>query len=73
MKKNFLSYITSRGYSKSTIKGYVYILGRFDDWLSERGKSIDDPESIKLVDIYNFLEELSGSGLSARSCAWIID
>ena len=73
MKENFLSYITSRGYSKSTIKGYVYILGRFDDWLSQVGKSVDDPEAIRLVDIYNFMETLNGSWLSARSCAWIID
>ena len=73
MKDNFLSYIVSRGYSKSTVSGYVYILNKFDEWLVSYGKSVDDPENIKLVDIYNFIESMSKSWLSARTCAWTTD
>lgn len=59
MKESFFNYIVSRGYSKSTVKGYDYILNKFDEWLIARDKSIDDPENIKLVDIYNFIENLN--------------
>ena len=73
MIKNFMNYISSRGYSVSTIKGYRHILTRFWNYLGSIGKSIEDPESIRLVDVYNFIESLTSSNLSARSCAWITD
>ena len=73
MKENFLSYIVSRWYSKSTLAGYKFTLGKFEGWLAWIGKSIDDPENIKLVDIYNFIEWLNGTWITTRSCAWIID
>lgn len=73
MKESFFNYIVSRGYSKSTVKGYDYILSKFDEWLIAKDKSVDDPENIKLVDIYNFIENLNKEWLSARTQAWIVD
>lgn len=73
MRDNFLSYIVSRGYSKSTVKGYVYVLNKFNEWLVSYWKTIDDPENIRLVDIYNFIEDMNKSWLSPRTCAWSTD
>ena len=63
----------SRGYSQSTLTGYKFTLGKFEEWLDCIGKSIDDPENIKLVDIYNFIEKLNEDDVSPRTRAWIID
>lgn len=63
----------SRGYSQSTLTGYKFTLGKFEEWLVWKGKSIDDPENIKLVDIYNFIEKLNEDDVSPRTRAWIID
>ena len=73
MKESFFNYIVSRGYSQSTLTGYKFTLGRFEEWLDCIGKSIDDPENIKLVDIYNFIEKLNEDDVSPRTRAWIID
>ena len=74
MKDSFINYITyNKWYSVNTISGYNYILDKFHNWLVCAGKTIYDPESIKLVDIYNFLSDLSKEWLSVRTCAWIID
>lgn len=73
MKESFFNYIVSRGYSQSTLTGYKFTLGKFEEWLVWKGKSIDDPENIKLVDIYNFIEKLNEDEVSPRTRAWIID
>ena len=74
MKDNFINYISyTRHYSTKTVKSYTYILNKFDGWLTSIGKTVDNPEKIKLVDIYNFMENLSKEWLSAKTCAWIID
>jgi site-specific recombinase XerD len=73
MKESFFNYIVSRGYSQSTLTGYKFTLGKFEERLAWIGKSIDDPENIKLVDIYNFIEKLNEDEVSPRTRAWIID
>ena len=73
MKESFFNYIVSRGYSQSTLTWYKFTLGKFEERLAWKGKSIDDPENIKLVDIYNFIEKLNEDDVSPRTRAWIID
>ena len=74
MINNYLHYLThTRWYSEATVTGYRKILKKFDERLLLRGKTANDPESIKLVDIYSFLGDMSEAGLSARTCAWTID
>lgn len=74
MKESYMNYITfTRQYSERTIHWYEKSLKKFDEFLATIGKNIDDPEAIKLVDIYNYMEDLARSGLTARTCAWYID
>ena len=74
MKENYINYIThTRMYSEKTVKSYTFSLTKFDNWLGGIGKTIEKPEEIKLIDFYNFMESLSKDGLSARTCAWVID
>ena len=74
MIKNYLHYLTyTRCYSKSTVTGYRKILRKFDEWLIARGKTANEPESIRLSDVYEFMGDLTESWLSARTCAWTID
>lgn len=70
MKENYINYLTYvRQYSEATIINYKKWLNKLDMYLATIGKSVDDPENIKLVDMYNFLEDMSKSWLSARTCA----
>lgn len=74
MKENYIDYLRyTRHYSNSTVIWYSKALNKFDMFLATVGKKIDDPENIKLIDIYNFLEDMSKSWLTARTCAWYID
>ena len=74
MKENYINYlIYTRNYSDATVINYKKSLRYLDKYLIKIWKSVDDPESIKLVDIYNFMEDLSINWLSARTCAGIID
>ena len=70
MIENYIDYITYvRQYSNATILNYKKWLRKLDDYLISIWKNIDDPESIKLVDIYNLMEDMSKSWLQARTCA----
>lgn len=74
MIKNYLHYLAyTRCYSKATVVGYRKILRKFDDWLVARGKTANEPEGIKLSDVYRFMGDITESWLSARTCAWTID
>lgn len=74
MIENYVNYITyTRQYSDNTVIWYKKCLKKFDEYLATIGKKVDDPENIKLVDVYNFMEDMSKNGLSAKTCAWTID
>jgi site-specific recombinase XerD len=62
MKENYIDYITYiKQYSQETISNYKKALKKLDSYLATINKSVDDPESIKLIDIYNFIEDMSKS------------
>jgi len=70
MIKSFLNYIEyAKGYSQATITNYSKALRKFNDYLIRIDKDISDPESIKLIDVYNFIEDMSASWLAPRTCA----
>lgn len=77
MIENYVNYITFvKQYSEATIGNYKKALKKLDQYLTTIWKSVDDPEDIKLVDMYNFMEDMSKGWLSARTCAghvrWVI-
>ena len=73
MLENYIDYITYvRQYSEATIYNYKRSLKKLDQYLIKINKSVNDPENIKLVDMYNFMEDMSKNWLSARTCAWYI-
>ena len=73
MLENYVNYITFvRQYSQETVYNYKRSLKKLDQYLATIWKNINDPESIKLVDMYNFMEDMSKNWLSARTCAWYI-
>lgn len=73
MIQNYFDYITYvKQYSDWTLKNYKKALRKLEDYLVTIWKTADDPENIRLVDIYNLQENLSKSWLSARTCAGII-
>ena len=73
MIENYVNYITYvKQYSDRTIINYKKWLKKLENYLNSIGKTANDPESIKLIDMYNFIEDLSKSWLSARTCAWHI-
>ena len=73
MIENYVNYITYvKQYADRTIKNYKKWLKKLEEYLATIWKTVEDPESIKLVDIYNFIEDMSKSWLSARTCAWHI-
>jgi site-specific recombinase XerD len=60
MKENYINYVTyTRQLANDTITNYKKALKYFDKYLTTIKKSVDDPESIKMVDIYNFIEDLA--------------
>lgn len=62
MIENYVNYITYiKQYSQETISNYKKALKKLDSYLATINKSVDDPESIKLIDIYNFIEDMSKS------------
>lgn len=70
MRENYIDYITYiKQYSSETIINYKKALKKLDSYLVTINKSVDDPENIKLIDIYNFIEDMSKSWLSPRTCA----
>lgn len=70
MRENYIDYITYiKQYSQETISNYKKALKKLDSYLATINKSVDDPESIKLIDVYNFIEDMSKSWLSPRTCA----
>jgi len=74
MIKNYVNYITyTRQFSPNTVNNYTKALRDFDKFLSQSNKSVDDPENIKLVDVYSFIESLSRRGLAPGTSAWIVD
>lgn len=74
MIESYINYITyTRQYAKATIMGYKKSLRYFERYLDSIGKDIDKPETIKLADMYNFMEWLSRNGLCAKSCSGIIN
>lgn len=77
MIKNFLNYIEyAKWFSNSTLINYSKALRKFNDYLVRIDKDISDPESIKLIDVYNFMEDMNQSWLAPRTCAghiyWVI-
>ena len=73
MIESYMNYIAFvKQYSKATIINYSKWLKKIDTYLASIGKDINDPEKIKLSDIHNFLENMSKSWLSARTCSWHI-
>jgi len=74
MKENYINYVTyTRQLANDTITNYKKSLKYLDKYLTTIKKSVDDPENIKLVDIYNFIEDLSKNWLSAKTIEWIIN
>ena len=70
MIKNYISYLTFvKQYSKATIINYTKGINRLQKFLTTIGKDVNDPEGIRLVDMFNFLEDMAKSWLSARTCA----
>lgn len=70
MRENFINYISYvKRYSEATIINYKKGLKKLDSYLSSIWKNINDPESIKLVDIYNLMEDMSKNWLKPRTCA----
>lgn len=74
MKESYIDYqrYTLR-YSDSTVHGSEYVLDKFDEWLTIKDKSVNDPENIKIVDVYSFIETLSKRDLTVGTCAWFTD
>lgn len=73
MIDNFINYISYvKHYSQATVINYKKWLKKLDTYLTSIWKNIDDPESIKIVDIYNLMEDMSKSWLQPRTCAWHI-
>lgn len=71
MKDHYINYIRyTLRYSEYTTKGHNCILNKFNEWLLTRWKTIENPEDIKLVDVYNYIESLSKGWLSIGTCAW---
>ena len=74
MRENYINYITyTRQFSDRTVIRHKAMLKDLDKFLSQYGKSVDDPESIKLADIYNFNESLCKRGLALGTQACIIN
>ena len=74
MKQCYINHLKySLRYSEYTTKGREYVLNKFGKWLDSKGKAIEDPENIKIVDVYNFIEDLSREGWSVGSCVWFTD
>lgn len=77
MIENYINYITFvKQYSEATVINYKKWLKKLEMYLATIGKTAEDPESIKLVDMYNFIEDMSKSWLSPRTCAghiwWVV-
>lgn len=74
MKENYINYIKyTRQLADDTIIFYEKWLKYLERYLVSISKSVDDPENIKLVDIYNFIEDLSKEWLSSKTIAGIIN
>lgn len=74
MIENYVNYITyTRQYSPNTIKNHKKALRQLDIFLAGSNKSANDPERIKLVDIYGFIESLCKRGLALGTQAWMVD
>ena len=74
MKENYINYIKyTRQLADDTIIFYEKWLKYLERYLVSISKSVDDPENIKLVDIYNFIEDLSKNWLSTKTIAGIIN
>ena len=60
MIENYVNYITYvRQYSPATIYNYTRSLKKLEQYLVTIKKSLNDPEEIKVVDMYNFIEDMS--------------
>ena len=69
MKESFLNYIAyTLCLSSLTVIKYRQVLDKFDSFLLERGKTVDDPENIEKVDVYNFVASMREAGLSPNYC-----
>ena len=74
MKENYINYIKyTRQLADDTVIFYEKWLKYFEKYLVIIWKSIEDPENIKLVDVYNFIEDLGKQGLSSKTIAGIIN
>lgn len=74
MKENYINYIKyTRQLADDTVIFYEKWLKYLERYLVSISKSVDDPENIKLVDIYNFIEDLSKNWLSTKTIAGIIN
>jgi site-specific recombinase XerD len=74
MKENYINYIKyTRRLADDTVIFYEKWLKYLERYLVSISKSVDDPENIKLVDIYNFIEDLSKEWLSSKTIAGIIN
>ena len=74
MIKNYVNYITyTRQFSSNTIRNHIRALKQFDNFLIRYDKSANDPENIRLIDVYNFIESLGRRGLTPWTAAWMVD
>ena len=74
MKENYINYIKyTRQLADDTVIFYEKWLKYFEKYLVIIWKTIEDPENIKLVDVYNFIEDLGKQGLSSKTIAGIIN
>ncbi len=53
----FIDYLLGKGYSRETIKAYVYDVDRFTSWLQEEGIT---PESASYADVLYYIQQKKG-------------
>lgn len=74
MIQNFLNYLQyTRWLSINTVIRYRKWLKKFEWYLCKVWKTINDPETIKLYDIYSFISEMWADGSQPTSCNNVIN
>ena len=69
MIKKFLDYSAyTLCLAELTIVKYRQVLEKFDSFLLERGKTLDEPEQIEILDVYNFIGSMREGGVSINYC-----
>lgn len=74
MLENFLDYLQyTRWLSVNTVITYRKGLKKFEAYLSKVWKTLDNPEEIRLSDVYNFISRIWSSWLQPAYCNNIIN